>query len=110
MDSEEKRKELERNILKIMGERLAKGQMTPERAQSIARMLMDKLHPPLTLEQLYKIAPTLDDEFRELGEAIIPIMKEHDDVLKSVVASHAEKLLKSGKIEEAQKVLKDASI
>ena len=60
MDAEEYRKKLEIDILKIMEEKLQKGEMTAERARAIARMVLDALHPPLTIEQIYKIAPTLD--------------------------------------------------
>lgn len=54
--------------------------MDTERAKAIARMLLDKLHPPLTLEQIYQIAPT-----------------------------HAQKLIKQGKIEEATSVMKQVT-
>ena len=101
MDSEEYRKKLEIDILKVIEEKLTNGQMSAERAQTIARMVLDKLHPPLTLEQIYAIAPTLDDEFRELSTAVLPVISEHDDVKRQIVSEHAEKLIKSGKIDEA---------
>jgi len=44
MDAEEYRKKLELDILKIIEEKLQKGQMDLTRAQLIARMLLDKLH------------------------------------------------------------------
>ncbi len=64
MDPEEYRKNLERNILAIIEQKLKNGQMDPERAASIARMVLDRLHPPLTLEQIYEIAPSLVASFR----------------------------------------------
>ncbi len=109
MDSEEKRKQLERDILVLMENKLAVGQMSAERAQKIAKMLLEKLHPPLTLEQLYDVVTTLDDEFIELSNATIPLMKEHDDHLRTVVAAHAQKLIDSGRIEEAHAILKKAN-
>jgi hypothetical protein len=108
MDPEEKRKQLETDILKIIEEKLSKGQMTADRAQAISRMVLEKLHPPLTLEQIYPVAPSLDDEFRELSNAVIPVLKEHDDKIREVVSKHAETLIKSGKIQEASDVLKNA--
>lgn len=46
MDPEAYRKKLELDILKIIEEKLRNGQMDAERAKSIARMVLDKLHPP----------------------------------------------------------------
>ena len=107
MDAEEYRKKIEQDILKILEEKLKRGEMDAERAQAIARMVLDKLHPPLTLEQIYAIAPTLDDEFSELSRAVLPIMNAHDEEIKSTVLQHVEKLIGSGKLDEAYKALKE---
>lgn len=109
MDPEEYRKQLERNILDVIEEKLQKGQMDAERAKAIARMVLDALHPPLTLEQIYEIAPTLDDHFTELTSAVLPVIHEHDEKIKSIVTEHAQKLIKEGKIEEATNLLKKAT-
>lgn len=109
MDAEEYRKKLEQDILAILEEKLRSGQMDAKRAQAIARMVLDKLHPPLTLEQIYSIAPTLDDEFSELSRAVLPIIKEHDEQIRSIVVQHVERLIESGKLDEAYKELKEAA-
>lgn len=109
MDAEEYRKKIEQDILKILEEKLRNGQMDAKRAQAIARMVLDKLHPPLTLEQIYAIAPTLDDEFSELSRAVLPIIKEHDEQIRSIVVQHVEKLIGSGKLDEAYMALKEAT-
>jgi hypothetical protein len=109
MDAEEYRKKIERDILVILEEKLRKGQMDAHRVQAIARMVLDKLHPPLTLEQIYAIAPTLDDEFSELSRAVLPITKEHDEKVRNIVSEHAGKLIASGKLDEAYKILKAAT-
>lgn len=106
MDPEEKRKELERDILEIIEVKLAKGQMDIARAKQISRMILEVLHPPLSLEHIYAVAPTLDDEFKELSFAVIPFMEEHEEELKKVIVQYAQKLIKSGKFEEANKLLK----
>lgn len=107
MDSEEYRKKIEIDILKVIEEKLSNGQMDVARAQAIAKMVLEKLHPPLTLEQIYQIAPTLDDEFRELSTAILPVIAQHDDVTRKIVSEHAEKLILSGKFEEAVAAIKN---
>lgn len=108
MDPEQKRIELEEAILRIIEEKLTNGSMEADRAQAIARMILDKLHPPLSLEQIYAIAPTLDDEFEELATAVMPLTQEHDQKVRDTVAEHATALIKSGKFDEADKILKEA--
>jgi len=109
MDAEEYRKKLELDILKIMEDKLQKGQMDADRARAIARMVLDALHPPLTLEQIYEIVPTLDDHFTELTSVVLPVIQDHEENIKSIIAEHAQKLIKEGKIDEATKVLKQAT-
>lgn len=106
MDSEEYRKKLERDILDVIEQKLQNGQMDADRARAIARMVLDRLHPPPTLEQIFEIAPTLDDEFRELSTAILPILSDHDDKMASIVSGHIESLMKSGKVDAAYEVIK----
>lgn len=108
MDPEKYRKKLELDILKIIEEKLTKGEMDPERAQAIARMVLDKLHPPLTLEQIYQIAPTLDDHFTELAKAVLPVIKDHREEVEKVVEDHAVKLINSGKFNDASSAMKQA--
>ena len=108
MDAEEKRKKLEQDILDIMEKKLQAGEMDVDRGREIAKMVLDKLHPPLTLEELYEIAPTLDDHFKELSKAVLPIIREHDDQVRKVVSEHAEKLIKEGKLDEAYNNLKNS--
>jgi len=109
MDPEEYRKKIELDILKIIEAKLANGQMDVDRAKAIARMVLDSLHPPLTLEQIFEIVPTLDDHFNELSAAVFPVIREHDVEVRKIVAAHAEKLIKSGKIDEAYSALKQAT-
>lgn len=108
-DAESYRKKLELDILAIMEEKLRKGEMGAERARAIARMLLDKLHPPLTLEQIHQIAPTLDDHFKELTAAVLPVVQDHEEEVKKIVSEHAGRLIKSGKINEALVTLKQAT-
>lgn len=109
MDPEEYRKNLELEILKIIEAKLKNGQMDANRAKAIARMVLVKLHPPLSLEQIHNIAPSLDDEFKELSLAISFVLSDHEEETSKIVADHAEKLIKSGKLDEALSALNNAS-
>lgn len=109
MNPEEYRKKIELDILKIIEEKLRNGQMDAERARAIARMVLDKLHPPLTLEQIHQIAPTLDDHFTELARAVLPVIQDHEEEVRKIVSEHAQKLIKLGKISEATAVIKQVT-
>lgn len=109
MDSEEKRKQLEQDILDIMEKKLSSGEMDAARARAIAQMLLEKLHPPLSLEQLYEIAPTLDDHFTELSQAVLPLIGEHDNKIREIVSKQAEKLIQQEKLDESYAILKQAT-
>lgn len=109
MDTDVYRKKLEADILQIMEQKLLAGEMDAARAKAIARMLLDRLHPPLTLEQIHQIAPTLDDHFQELTVAILPVIHDHEEEVKKIVSEHAEKLIKMGKINEATAILRKAN-
>ncbi len=108
MDSEEYRKKLERDILVIIEQKLKNGQMDAVRAKDIARLVLTVLHPPLTLEQIFKIAPTLDEHFSELALAVLPIKQDEEERLRITVTEHTQRLIKLGKLDEASAVLKQA--
>jgi len=105
-NSEEYRKKLELEILEVIEEKLKKGQMDAQRAKAIAKMVLDKLSPPLSIEQIHAIAPTLDDYFTELATAVLFVIEDHDEEMRRVVTEHAQKLIDSGKIEEAYVMIK----
>jgi hypothetical protein len=109
MDPDSYRKKLESDILLIIESKLSSGEMSVERAQAIAKMVLEKLHPPLTLEQIHQIAPTLDDEFTELSQAVLPIINDHHEEVKKVVTGHALKLIQSGKFGDAQTLMQQVT-
>ncbi len=109
MDPEDYRKKIEIDILKVIEEKLTNGQMDVERAKAIAAMVLEKLHPPVSLEQIYQIVPTLDDEFKELSKVVMEVTYDHEKRTVEIVSKYAEELIKSGKFDEAQLILKQAT-
>ena len=107
MDAEEYRKKLETEILEVLEEKLRKGQMDAQRAKLIAQLILSQLHPPLSLMQIRQIAPTLDDEFKELSSAVLFVLEDNDNETRRVVTEHTEKLIKDGKFEEAKVIMEN---
>ncbi len=108
MDPEAYRKKIEQEILEIIEDKLKNGSMEASRAQQIAKFVLEKLHPPLTLEEIRKIVPTLDDDFAELSAASMHVVMENDDEIRKIAVEHAQRLINSGKFEEAKATMDEA--
>lgn len=108
MDTEEYRKKIEEEILKIIEERLKIHQMDAVRAREIARYILNHLHPHMTLNQIYEAVQRFDDHFSELVPVVLEVQKDYDEKIKQAVANHVSKLLKQGKITEASNLLEKA--
>lgn len=104
MDPEEYRKDIERKIIVLIEEKLMNGQMDAQRAKQISRLVLNTLHPPLTLDEIYRIVPTLDDHFSELASIVIPIQNEHQEKIKQIVTIQVNKLIQEHRLEEAHQL------
>lgn len=101
MDAEKKRNKIELDILRIIKEKLEKGEMNAERATKIAQLVLKTLHPGISLEDIYKVVPGLDDQFTELSGAVLPILQEYEDKVEKIVREKVESLIKQGHFTEA---------
>ena len=93
------------NIVDLIKEKVSHDEMNDERAKKIADLVLQKLPTNISYEHLMKVIPTLDDQFRELGEVVVPIMVEYEKKIKEEVGKLVSKLIKEGKLDEARKVI-----
>lgn len=108
MQTDHYREQIEKNILDIIEKRLQSGEMTPERAKEIAKYVLDILHPHMTVEQIYATVQKFDHHFPELAQAALPVIGDYEDKMKKLIAEKAGKLIQQNKLDEADKLLKDA--
>lgn len=108
MNPDDYRKETEKKILEIIEDKLKSGQMNAARAREIARYILQILHPPLTLDDIYIKVQDFDKHFPELLPAMLPVVTDYEEKIKAIVTEHAQKLIKENKIEEADTLLKQA--
>lgn len=101
MDAEDKRNKIELDILRIIKEKLEKGEMNAERASKIAQLVLKTLHPGISLEDIYKVVPGLDDQFSELSGAVLPILQEYEVKVEKIVREKVVSLIKQGHFTEA---------
>lgn len=98
---------LQREIALLIVEKLKHLEITPKRAAEIARFVLKALPESLTDEQIKQVIPTLDDQFFELAEVVHKHLLEYEAANRDKVTSDAQFLIKQGKIEEANKIMKD---
>lgn len=108
MDTEKYRKEIEKEILIIIEQRLKTHQMNAARAREIARYILNSLHPHMTLNQIYETVQKFDDHFSELVPIVLKVSKDYEERIKKAVTDHVSYLLKQGNIDEANVLLKKA--
>ena len=106
--AKELREKVQSEIVKVITERLEKGEMTEERAKQIAQMVLQQLPENINHQKLIEVIPTLDDHFQELAVAIVPIMVEYEEKMKQVVDKKLKELLDANKLDEALDVTKKA--
>ena len=109
MDNEDYRKKIELEILQIIEGKLKSRQMDAVRAREIARYILSSLRPNLGLNQIYKIVQNFDDHFSELIPIVLEVSNDYDERVKKAVVEHVGILLKQGKIEVANILLKKAT-
>lgn len=108
MDTEEYRKKIEEEVLKIIEEKLKSHEMNADRATEIAKYILQSLHPYMDINQIYTVVQNFDDHFPELVPVVVEVTKGYDEKIKKVVIDHVDTLLKQGKVDEATDLLKKA--
>ena len=98
-------KDLEREILKLISEKLQKNELTPKRAQEIAKFVLTHLKPHMSFGEIYENVKTFDDHFPELAKAALPIIKEYEAQLEAIALTHAQQLLKKGQFNKASTLM-----
>jgi hypothetical protein len=106
MDNEEYRKKIELEILQIIKDSLKARQMDANKAAEIARYILSSLHPHMTLNQIHDVVQNFDDHFSELIPVVLEVTRDYEEKVKNAVVNHVGILLKQGKIEEANVLLK----
>jgi len=95
------REKFQSQVVALITEKLKAGEMSQDRAQKIASMVLEKLPEGTNYEQLMKIIPKLDDEFLELVDVVVPIMTEYERKLHKVLEEKVLKLVREKKFKEA---------
>lgn len=104
MSPDDIREQIEADIVDLIKQKVEAEEMSEERAQTLAQMILERLKPGMSLEELYKTLPHLDDNFSEISHVIVPYLRDYEDgVAKPAIAS-VQQLIKAGQYKEAQEL------
>lgn len=104
--AEEFRKFIEREVLKIIADLTKQNDTSQEKIQTLAQLTLDLIKPGMGLEELYKNTVKLDDHHPELAPVVFKVMKEYEEKYEHKALEHVSQLVKSGKFDEAQTLMK----
>lgn len=102
MSPDEIREQIEANIVDLIKAKVEAEEMTEDRAQELAQLVLDKLKPGMSLEELYKVLPHLDDTFSEVSHIIVPYMRNYEEGVTQKAAVEVQQLIRQGQYKEAQ--------
>lgn len=101
MTPDDIRQDIELKVVELIKEKLADGTMTEERAQEISQTVLDLLKPGMSLEELYKAVPKLDDRFQELAPVVLPYIRDYEERIVKDAQNKVQHFIKQGEFDAA---------
>lgn len=88
------RNKLEEMIVKEIQGKLARGEITGDRAKEIAEIVLEMVPENITEEELIKIIPKLDDRISELAGVVYKMLLEKDEKMKTEMLVKLREMIK----------------
>lgn len=104
MSPDDIREQIEADIVDLIKAKVEAEEMTEERAQALAQLVLEKLKPGMSLEELYKTLPHLDDAFSEISHIIVPYLRDYEEGVTKPAIAQVSTLIKTGRYKEAQEL------
>jgi hypothetical protein len=104
MTPDDIREQIEADIVDLIKQKVEAEEMSEERAQTLAQLVLERLKPGMTLEELYKALPHLDDNFSEISHVIVPYLRDYEDGVAKPAIESVQQLIKAGQYKEAQEL------
>ncbi|HLD24353.1 MAG TPA: hypothetical protein VJB96_00330 [Patescibacteria group bacterium] len=102
MSPDEIREHIEASIVDLIKQKVEAEEMSEDRAQQLAQIVLEKLKPGMSLEDLYKALPNLDDQFSEISHIIVPYLRDYEQGVAKPAVEQVSHLIKAGRYSEAQ--------
>ena len=104
MSPDDIREQIEADIVYLIKVKVEAEEMTEDRAQALAQLVLDRLKPGMSLEDLYKTLPHLDDNFSEISHIIVPYLRDYEEGVAKPAIAQVSQLIKTGRYKEAQEL------
>lgn len=104
MTPDDIREQIEADIVDLIKQKVEAEEMSEERAQTLAQMILERLKPGMSLEELYKTLPHLDDNFSEISHVVVPYLRDYEDGVAKPAIAQVQQLIKAGQYKEAQEL------
>jgi hypothetical protein len=101
MNPDDIRQQIELQIVELIKDQLARGVMTEERAQQISQRVLDIIRPGMSMEELYRAIPKLDDTCQELSPVILPFLRQYEENVNKKALSEIENMIRQGQYDAA---------
>lgn len=95
------RERVQKAVVKVITKGLESGSISEDRARGIAKMILEKVPDGVSDKDLIEVIPTLDDEYPELGEVVIPIVMEYEEKVRKIIEGKVLNLVRARKFEDA---------
>jgi hypothetical protein len=95
------RGQVQKAIIEIITKGLESGNISEEKAKSMAQFILEKLPENISYDDFFKVLPKLDDNYPEFAKVVLPFMEQVELKNKARTDIQITELLKTGKIDEA---------
>lgn len=97
---------IEIETLKIIKDLYVKGATPQERIQGMAKIALELIRPSMSIDELYRNAAKLDDQYSEFAPLVERIMKEYEETYNKKALSQVSHFIKNKQYDEAQNLVK----
>lgn len=104
MNPDQIREQIEAAVVDFIKQKVEAEEMSEERAQQLAQSVLAHLKPGMTLEDLYKALPHLDDNFSEISHIVVPYLRDYEEGVTKPATEQVRTLIRAGKFAEAQQL------
>lgn len=101
MSPDDIRQQLELKIVELLREKVDNEEMSEERRQQIAKIVLSLIKPGMTLEELYQAIPKLDDQCQELAPIILPYLRDYEQGVAKRAQAKIQELIDNGQYDQA---------
>ena len=104
MSPDEIREDIELKIVELIKSLLTASTITEERAAQLSEHTLKVLVPGMTLEELYRAIPKLDDMATELAPVVLPFLRQYEEGITKQAQQNVEELIRQGQYDAAVKL------